>query len=59
MKELRVLFALLVGSNRKYVDPTRAVGVNVLIVFIEVLSKCNNYLETKQRKLCLSWNVIL
>ena len=54
-----MLFALLVGSNRKYVDPTRAVGVSVLIVFIEVLSKCNNYLETKQRKLCLSWNVIL
>lgn len=27
MRELRYLFALLVGSKRKYVDPSRAVEI--------------------------------
>lgn len=35
MQELRKLFALLIGSKRKYVDPTKAVEVKNIEVFVD------------------------
>ena len=40
MTELRILFALMLGSKRKYVDPTRAVQVCAvaLQLFVQILN---------------------
>ena len=42
MTELRTLFALMLGSKRKYVDPTRA--VQVCAVALQFLQTLNNVL---------------
>lgn len=48
MRELRYLFALLVGSKRKYVDPSRAVEIlkdafksndSQQVIFVQFYSK--------------------
>ena len=39
MTELRILFALMLGSKRKYVDPTKAVQVGVDILLFQIKKK--------------------
>ena len=39
MTELRMLFALMLGSKRKYVDPTKAVQVSFLTKCFKVEPK--------------------